>query len=442
MKTIQILAVGCLVPVLFVGCAIHDDSNVAGNVESETQSQALEGQSALDIIGSWESESGTIYRIEFTTDPSEDIRGSVRGKRFSATVDNGIRCVRAPCPSETSFNGVYRLRGKAITLSAIDHPTPDIEQYFGVYRTSIDASGRLSLVKRGAHEVNAVLRRSTSEPYCVTYQAKAMDGTPARVFYAANAQTYDAAKNLLSLAAPVTQESIEKGACSTPVMCTMIYRPVCGGPENGERTVFGNACQFMASIRDLAGSSGQASGTWEEGACREPYCVTYDMPAQADKSSGSFYAVNVGSFDEGQDILASVTATATSTNVQPGACAAPTACTREYRPVCGSLPGAAPRTFGNACSFRATIKDLARSNEQAAGNWTVGACAPQTCSQDSDCANGFCGWNASRQRVCKPSATQGQSCGGFVLPEGMMVCAPGLNCVYPEPTHDVPGTCQ
>lgn len=62
------------------------------------------------------------------------------------------------------------------------------------------------------------------------------------------------------------------------------------------------------------------------------------------------------------------------------------------------------------------------------------------CDRDEMCT-GFCGWDSSNERVCKAYSQAGERCGGFVLPEYRSVCAPGLDCVYPEPTHDVPGTC-
>lgn len=65
------------------------------------------------------------------------------------------------------------------------------------------------------------------------------------------------------------------------------------------------------------------------------------------------------------------------------------------------------------------------------------------CTQDADCAEGFCGWEEDNQtRVCKPWGQIGDACEGFVMPSYVNKCDPELECVHPEPTHDVPGTCQ
>lgn len=65
------------------------------------------------------------------------------------------------------------------------------------------------------------------------------------------------------------------------------------------------------------------------------------------------------------------------------------------------------------------------------------------CVDDNECSDGFCGWeDDNTTRVCKAWGEVGDSCGGFVMPSYMSKCGPGLECIYPEPTHDVPGTCQ
>jgi hypothetical protein len=75
-------------------------------------------------------------------------------------------------------------------------------------------------------------------------------------------------------------------------------------------------------------------------------------------------------------------------------------------------------------------------------NDVPGTCTA-TCSSDSDCDDGFCGWaEDNNTRICKPYSQEGESCEGFVMPSHRSVCAPGLTCVFPEPTHDHPGTCM
>jgi hypothetical protein len=68
---------------------------------------------------------------------------------------------------------------------------------------------------------------------------------------------------------------------------------------------------------------------------------------------------------------------------------------------------------------------------------------PQTtaCSDNSDCSDGFCGWDANNARVCKSWGQEGDSCQGFVMPAYRNFCDPSLTCIQSEPTFDVPGVC-
>ncbi len=67
---------------------------------------------------------------------------------------------------------------------------------------------------------------------------------------------------------------------------------------------------------------------------------------------------------------------------------------------------------------------------------------PEQCLDDNECGSGeFCGWAANSDRVCKPWSQEGESCGGFVLPDFRKSCEPGLSCVCVEATCDLPGVC-
>jgi Cys-rich repeat protein len=70
-------------------------------------------------------------------------------------------------------------------------------------------------------------------------------------------------------------------------------------------------------------------------------------------------------------------------------------------------------------------------------------CKPaESCADSSDCSDGFCGWDAGGSRVCKPYRNEGESCGGFTLPEFRYECRPDLECKCTEPTCDAPGVCE
>lgn len=68
---------------------------------------------------------------------------------------------------------------------------------------------------------------------------------------------------------------------------------------------------------------------------------------------------------------------------------------------------------------------------EATGSW---------CDRDQMCG-GFCGWDDNNDRLCKPWAQEGESCGGFVLPSFYRFCEPGLSCDCTEATCGAPGIC-
>lgn len=65
----------------------------------------------------------------------------------------------------------------------------------------------------------------------------------------------------------------------------------------------------------------------------------------------------------------------------------------------------------------------------------------KTCTSTDDCPEGqWCGYG--EKRVCKPYAALGESCGGFMMPEYVQICAPEHTCVNLNPmVMDLPGRC-
>ncbi len=65
------------------------------------------------------------------------------------------------------------------------------------------------------------------------------------------------------------------------------------------------------------------------------------------------------------------------------------------------------------------------------------------CHDDGACGpHALCAYpDASSTRVCRPYAFEGEYCGGFTTPERSTECAENLQCVYGDPTGDVPGLC-
>lgn len=119
---------------LFAGCAIQNGTDTdEGDVEQSDDALATSA-----LYGTWDATSGPIYTIEFTSNPAETLGGFLKGKSFSATVDNGVRCITTPCDSSDEVGGVYKLlKGTKLTLASYDKPTATFGKYLGDYRVSL-----------------------------------------------------------------------------------------------------------------------------------------------------------------------------------------------------------------------------------------------------------------------------------------------------------------
>jgi hypothetical protein len=168
------------------------------------------------------------------------------------------------------------------------------------------------------------------------------------------------------------------------------------------------------------------------------FCVEFNKADANGNLVNEFYATNVSSYEEGKQLLANLPYGFINEKINSGTCAEQSQmCTKIYKPVCSESV-----TYGNDCELRVAVRQMAGTTEAAKAAYKSGACT-QTCTQNSDCTDGFCGWGTDNvSRECKPFSQAGESCEGFVLPSYRKFCAPGLTCVFSEPTHDVPGTCQ
>lgn len=134
------------------GCALQTEESV------EDPSAASEDElTTAQLAGIWVAESGPIDRIEFTKDKAKTL-GGWSGRQFSASVDNGVRCITTPCPSSDDVAGVYRVSfGTRVTFASYDKPSLTFSKYLGDY-TMYLKNKQLHLKKTDGTVVS-VLRR-------------------------------------------------------------------------------------------------------------------------------------------------------------------------------------------------------------------------------------------------------------------------------------------
>lgn len=120
------------------GCASSPgDEADATDGESE---EALSA-SAKKVVGLYSAKSGV------RPPTFRSLRLSAWGD-FEATVDSGIRCAVAPCPSFTTFYGTFTAGTKYLTLKASEGV--DAGGYAGRYRYQTTTDGGIHLTRSGA----------------------------------------------------------------------------------------------------------------------------------------------------------------------------------------------------------------------------------------------------------------------------------------------------
>jgi hypothetical protein len=116
------------------GCAADAVSTDGDVSQSE---DALSTKKAL--LGKWDADTGIVYNLELTNDYAETLGGFLKGHRFQATVDNGVRCITTPCPSSDVLSGVYAIKGDKITFASYDRPIASFANIAGEYRFHVTA---------------------------------------------------------------------------------------------------------------------------------------------------------------------------------------------------------------------------------------------------------------------------------------------------------------
>lgn len=157
MKLIRLAAAAALASI-FAGCAANTD------VTEENAGTTEEGLSYTSLVGTWDADTGPISKIEFTRDYAESLGGFLKGHSFHATVDNGIRCITAPCPSTSDVSGIYAIKNGKLTLTSYDKPAAFFGTYIGEYTVKIK-SDKLTL-KKTDHTVEGTFHKAPAGVPC------------------------------------------------------------------------------------------------------------------------------------------------------------------------------------------------------------------------------------------------------------------------------------
>jgi hypothetical protein len=107
-------------------------------LDADESSQELFSPSWKKIAGAWDG-GASLRGVVFTDTPEKS------GHHFFADVDNGLRCIQAPCPSTARIEGWYTVTWKYVRL----YVTSDDFGYSGRYTYKVTQTG-LTLTKVGA----------------------------------------------------------------------------------------------------------------------------------------------------------------------------------------------------------------------------------------------------------------------------------------------------
>ena len=148
------LALGLALPISITtlgGC--YGGPDVPAEV-GDTSEEARTSRAWENLVGAWQGDLGVFRGLVFTATPEG------AGRHFFADVDNGVRCVRAPCPSEARIEGVLTATSRALQLRLSD-PSVTVPGLLGGYNYTL--RGDVLTFTAGGRAV-ARLRRVAS--YC------------------------------------------------------------------------------------------------------------------------------------------------------------------------------------------------------------------------------------------------------------------------------------
>jgi hypothetical protein len=157
MNVFRLMLGAALASTLVIGCAAETASTPA-----EAEQASAEALSYSSIVGSYESAEGPVFSINFTSKAAQTLGGGVKGHAFTATIDNGVRCIKAPCPSTSDVSGIYVVSGKTLTLTSYDKPAAFFLNVIGDYKITQGKDG-IQIDKKD-HTVSEALSRVHGQP--------------------------------------------------------------------------------------------------------------------------------------------------------------------------------------------------------------------------------------------------------------------------------------
>jgi hypothetical protein len=128
------------------GCAVQSQ----GGDDEGAVDESEDALAAAKLYGTWDGEGGPFYSITFTKDYAETLGGGLKGKRFDASIDTGVRCITYPCDAaQLDVSGVYKLsKGYRLTLASYDRPSLEFSKILGEYNVYLGKDGKLTLIHR------------------------------------------------------------------------------------------------------------------------------------------------------------------------------------------------------------------------------------------------------------------------------------------------------
>lgn len=144
---------GSLAALALLGCM--GTTETVADDETNLSVEEASGRSWERFVGAWTGGNNPYTAIVFTGTEEG------RGHHFFMDVDNGIRCIRAPCPSTSRVEGYFIAGASTVTLTAVPTTTGPRPEYLGRFYYNLQGN-TLTLSKSG--RVFARLTKQTS--YC------------------------------------------------------------------------------------------------------------------------------------------------------------------------------------------------------------------------------------------------------------------------------------